>query len=439
VNQPSDRGRSVGLWGATAIGIGGMIGGGIFAVLGVVAEQAGGGAPLALAVGGLLALLTASSYALLCTRYPSRGGSVVFVDRVFGTSLATGALNNLLWFGYLVALALYATAFASYAEALFVGSGSVSPWVDHLLISAAILIPTAINLASAGSVARAETALVVVKLLILGLVGVAGFASVHVSRLAVSTWPSIPTVVAAGLLVFIAYEGFELIANAGEDAIDPERTLPRALYLSVGSVAVLYVAIAVVTVGSLSPQRIATAADFALSAAAKPSLGQTGFVLVAIAAVLATLSAINATLYGTARLTYSIALEGELPAGLERKVWDEPVGLLVTAAAALVLANSLDLTQIASIASAVFLVVFAATNAAAVRVAVGRVARRIVAACGTLGCAISLVVLVVDSASRRPVAVVVLVAMVAVALVSEATWLRHHRRAARAPAHGGDS
>jgi amino acid transporter len=282
VPEPADDGtaRRVGLWGTTAIGIGGMIGGGIFAVLGVVAERASGGAPLALAVGGAIALLTASSYAALSVRFPSRGGSVVFVDRVFGIRLATGALNNLLWFGYLVTLALYATAFASYAAALLSRSGSASSWVHHLLISLAILVPTAINLASAAFVARTETAVVAVKLVILVVVGLAGFASVHWARLSPATYPSLPTVVAAGMLVFVAYEGFELIANTGEDIRDPRHNLPRALYLSVGSVLVLYVAIAVVTVGSLDPRRIAASADFALAEAARPTLGRPGFDLV---------------------------------------------------------------------------------------------------------------------------------------------------------------
>ncbi len=426
----SDRGtgRQVGLWGATAIGIGGMIGGGIFAVLGVVAERAGGGAPLALAAGGVVALLTASSYAALSVRYPSRGGSVVFVDRVFGVGLLTGALNNLLWFGYLVTLALYATAFANYAAALLNGSETSASWAHHLLISVAILLPTAINLASAAFVARTETAVVAVKLVILVLVGLVGFASVQWSRLAPATYPSLPTVVAAGMLVFVAYEGFELIANAGEDVANPRVTLPRALYLAVGFVTVLYVAIAVVTVGSLAPRQIAASADFALAQAAKPTLGRPGFDLVALAAVLATFSAINATLYGTARLSYSIAMEGELPSGLERTVWSEPVGLLITSAAALVFANSLDLTEIASIASAVFLIVFGVTNVAAYRAADDHLLRRrLLAGCGALGCGYALIVLIADTSSRTPVAVYVLGVIIVLSLVAEGTWLRHRR------------
>ncbi len=421
--------RTVGLWGAVAIGIGGMVGGGIFAVLGVVAERAEGGAPLGFLLAGAVALLTASSYAGLSVRYPSRGGSVVFVDRVFGVWLATGTLNNLLWFGYLVTLALYAVAFANYAETFFRSAQQPPIWLHHLLISAAILVPTVLNLMSAAVVAKTETAIVVMKLLMLVIVVVAGTTTVQASSLAVSGWPSLPSIAAAGILVFVAYEGFELIANSGDDIRDPRRNIPRALYIAVGSVIVVYVAVAAVTVGSLSAKQIVSSADFALAEAAQPSLGHFGFVLVAVSAVLATLSAINATLYGTARLSYSIAVEGELPPAFERRVWNEPVGLLITTVFSLLLANSLDVNAISSIASSVFLVVFGAVNLAAVRAAT-KVVRRSVAIGGFAGCLVSLVLLVVDTASSQPLALGVFGLMILASFSGEALWF-HRRREMR--------
>jgi len=417
--------RDVGLWGAVAIGIGGMVGGGIFAVLGVAAMDARGGTALALFVAGCIALLTAASYASLSVRYQSRGGSIVFIDRAFRVGVLTGALNNLLWFGYLVTLALYATAFANYA-ATFLGSGPPPSWLFHLLVSLAILLPTGLNLLAAGIVARTETAIVGLKLAMLLVVVLAGLTTVDPNRLAPATWPTLPAIVAAGMLVFVAYEGFELIANAAEDVRRPARNLPAALFISVGAVIAIYVAVAIVTVGSLDPREIAAAADFALAQAAVPSLGQAGFVLVAAAAVLATLSAINATLYGAARLSYAIATEGELPPALERKIWNEPVGLLVTAGVALALANLLDLTAISAVASAVFLAVFAAVNVAAARV--DRGVRRAVASVGAVSCLGALVVLVVDTASRAPVSLVILVVAGVVAIVGELAWLRRRRR-----------
>lgn len=417
------RGR-VGLWGAIAIGIGGMVGGGIFAVLGLVAEEAKGGAPLGFLIAGGIAVLTASSYASLSKRYPSRGGSVVFVDQAFGVGLVTGSLNSLLWFGYLITLSLYAVAFANYAGS-FLASGP-TPLIHHILISAAIVLPTGLNLMSAALVAETETAIVVLKLVMLSIVVGAGATTVDTTSLSVSAWPSIPAIAAAGMLVFVAYEGFELIANAGDDIRQPRRNIPRALYASVGVVIVVYVAVAVVTVGSLTADQITAAADFALAEAARPSLGGFGFGLVGVSAVLATLSAINATLYGTARLSYSIALEGELPPAFERKVWTEPVGLLVTAGVSLLLANTLNVGEISSIASSVFLIVFGAVNLAASRTAPSP-ARRVPAAGGAIGCLAALVLLMIDTTARQPLALGVLVAILAVSVAGESAWL-HHRR-----------
>src|SRR5690606_9396582 len=162
-------------------------------------------------------------------------------------------------------------------------------------------------------------------------------------------------------IIFVAYEGFELIANAAEDVKNPSKTLPRAYYISVIFVIILYVLISIVTVGNLPVNQIVAAKDYALAAAAKPFLGVLGFTLVAIAALLSTGSAINATLYGTARVSYIIAKDGELPVELEKNIWNRPIsGLLITAVLTLIIANIFDISSIATMGSAGFLIIFAA-------------------------------------------------------------------------------
>ncbi len=218
-----------------------------------------------------------------------------------------------------------------------------------------------------------------------------------------------------------------MIANTAEDIREPRRTLPRAFYIAVGSVIVLYVAIATITVGSLAPDQIKQAADFALAEAAKPGLGNFGFLIVAGAAVLATFSAINATLYGSARLSYQIAREGELPPALERNVWSEPVGLLFTAGVSLLVANTLNITEISALASSVFLIVFGATNAAGLKQWRDIKASRIISGLGVAGCLTALLVLVINTTHDQPVAVVLLGFAVVLAIGAEALWLRHRR------------
>ncbi len=111
--------ETLGYWEVTAIGVGGMVGGGIFAVLGLSVELTGGGAPLAFLIAGIVALVTSYSYARLSVTYPSQGGTVAFLDRAFGSGLLTGSANILLWISYIVMLSLYAYAFGSYGASFF--------------------------------------------------------------------------------------------------------------------------------------------------------------------------------------------------------------------------------------------------------------------------------------------------------------------------------
>ncbi|WP_207259684.1 APC family permease [Desulfovibrio sp. Huiquan2017] len=402
--------NKMGLWGAVSIGVGGMVGGGIFAVLGLSVELAKGGTPVAFAVAGAVALITAASYARLSVRYAGPGGTVVFLDRIFGNSMHVGALNVLLWFSYVVMLALYAHAFGSYG-AVFFPKGGGAP-VLHGLISLAIVVPAVLNLASAKVVGKAETYVVVIKISILLFFLAVGVKGVEPARLATDTWVPLLPLVAGGMIIFVAYEGFELIANTGADIRNPERNLPLAFYISVGFVILLYVAIAIVVVGNLPLGNIINARDYALAEAAKPFLGQSGFTLIAVAALLSTFSAINATLYGASRLCYTIAKEGELPSQLERQMWGAPAeGLVVTTVLALILANVADLSAISTLGSAGFLSIFAVVNAANFKDEDGWGAGRVLSALGVLTCTGAFVAMVWQSVGTNPATAWVLLAL----------------------------
>jgi amino acid transporter len=192
-------------------------------------------------------------------------------------------------------------------------------------------------------------------------------------------------------------------------------------------VIVLYIAIAIVVVGSLTPQEIVGSSDVALAKAAEASLGGVGYTLVAFAALLATLSATNATLYGAARLSFTLATEGELSPAFRHKEWKQPVGLHVTALVGLVLAVSLPLSSISTVCSAIFLTVFAVVNAAAVTVAAKIGANRVISGIGALGCVGSLGVLLVRSWRQDLVGLGVLAGLVVTALVVERSVLRARR------------
>lgn len=393
--------KQLGFREVTAIGVGGMVGGGIFAVLGLSVALTRGGAPLAFLLAGIVALVTAYSYARLSVTYPSQGGTVAFLDQAFGPGLLTGSLNILLWISYIVMLSLYAYAFGSYGASLFPPASQLL-W-KHILITGIIVAITGLNLLSARLIGEAEDWIVLIKLAILLLFIAAGLGGIDGARLAPTAWAPPLNLIAGGMIIFLAYEGFELIANTAQDVRNASRILPRAYYACVGFVILLYVLVAVVTVGTLPVADIVGAKDYALAEAARPFLGRSGFVLIAIAAMLSTTSAINATIYGAARLSYVIAKDGELPEALERKAWGKPIeGLLITSAATLLIANLVDLSSMSTMGSAGFLLIFAAVNAANALRADQTDSRRWLSQTGVVLCLAALTSLIWQTAGQEP-------------------------------------
>jgi hypothetical protein len=254
--------------------------------------------------------------------------------------------------------------------------------------------------------------------------------TIDASRLAVGSWPDATAILAGAMIIFLAYEGFELIANTAGDVREPERTLPRAYYSAVGFVILLYVLVAAVTVGNLPVQRIVDAKDYALAEAARPFLGSFGYLLISLAALLSTLSAINATLYGAARLSYTIAKDGELPEILERKLWNRPVeGLLITTGATLLVANLFDLSSISTMGSAGFLLIFAAVNAANAKLARQTGSRCWISVLGVFLCLGALASLIRYTGRHDPAHIWILAAMLVLAFVVEGAyrlWRRDH-------------
>lgn len=417
----------IGYWSIVAIGIGGMVGGGIFAVLGLAAQIAHGATPLAFTIAGSVALLTTYSYAKLSVAFPSQGGTITFLDRAFGPGLFAGSLNILLWLSYIIMLSLYAYAFGSYA-AVFLppdwqGAGK------HILIVLGVVGITALNLLGAAVIGRAERWIVAFKIGILLVFVAIGLWSVDPQKLLPGEWASPMQIVAGGFIIFLAYEGFELIANAAQDVKNPRRTLPRAYYSAVLFVIALYILVATVTVGNLSIPEIIDAKDYALAAAASPFLGNTGFTLIAMAALLSTASAINATLYGAARLSYVIAREGELPEVLERRIWNKPIlGLLITTGLTLVAANWLDLNSIATIGSAGFLLIFGAVNIANVILSGETGSLRWISGLGALACLVALFALLWQVELQAPLKILVLVATIGMAVGIESLYRLLRRR-----------
>jgi len=350
--------KKMNLWGAVSIAVGTMIGASIFSVFGLGARIAGHNLPLVFVLSGAVALLVAYSYAHLGARIVSNAGPIEFILKGIGDGLVTGALSILMWLTYVVSIALFAKGFAGYVLPLF----RVSPNPFHTALAEAAVIGgfTGLNLLGTGVVGRAETVIVGVKVAVLGVFVVLGLGSIQAGWVTPDFGPGqAGGTLNATAVFFLSYMGFGLVTNASEDIRDPERNVPRAIYLSILIVTVIYVLVTVVAVGNLPLPRLIEAQDYALAEAAKPFLGSVGYLLVSLGALFSISSALNATLYGGANIAYALAREGELPEVFERKTWFRaPEGLYLTAVLGLVFAVSFNLNGIASITSAVFMVVY---------------------------------------------------------------------------------
>ncbi len=412
--------KGMGLWAAISIGVGGMVGAGIFSILGAAAAIAGNALYVSFFIAGLVALFNAYSYAKLGVKYPTAGGPVEFLIRGFGNSVLSGGLNILLWIGYVFALALYARAFGGYAMT-FMPQGSPSIWIG-VLGTGIVLFFVILEFVGSRAVAAFESVNEVVKITVLILFALIGYFSIKPELLALSAWPKSEHILFGAALIFIAYEGFGLITNAAEDMTTPHKTLPKALYLSILIVIVIYVSVSMNVVGHLTIPEIIKAQDYALAQAAMPFLGRIGFVIIVITALLSTASAINATLYGGSNVSYMIARDGELPKLFERTIFRQAKeGMLITAGFVIIFLNVLPLDRIALLGSGVFLLIYGSVNVAHLQIHKETGAKIGIIWIAILGDVVSLIILTIYTLKKAPITLIVLVGAVGLSFALE--WI----------------
>jgi amino acid transporter len=323
--------------------------------MGEAGAIAGSAVYLSFIAAGAIALLSGYSMARLGARYPAAGGIVEYLAQAYGVGLVSGALSILLYIAALVALALVAKTFGGYALALLPVEGD-GRWVNGLadfVIIAFVLI----NMEGARSVAASEKLIVALKVLVLIGFAAAGLYFAKPELLSPERYPAPAQVLYSLAVTFFAFEGFRVITNTAEDMPEPHKTLPRAMFLSIALVLLLYVAVALAVFGNLNAQQVIEAKDYALAEAAKPVFGHAGFSIVAIAALISTASSINANLYAVTNVTYQMAKEGELPAAFGEPIAHSREGLLISAGLIILLGNTLDLSEIAAVGSITILIV----------------------------------------------------------------------------------
>ena len=350
--------KKMGFWEAVSIAVGTMIGAGIFSILGVGAQICGENLPLAFGIAALFSLSIAYSYAELGSRYVSNAGPIEFILRGIGNNPVTGTLSILMWFSYVVSISLFAKAFAGYLLALL--GVSLKSYLFTAVEVSVVVFFTVLNFFGSKAVGKSEFWIVLGKLLVLLSFVLLGVWNVNPELLKPSfSGKEIINTFYASSVLFLTYMGFGLVTNASENIENPKKNVPRAIYTSIAIVSIVYISVAGVAVGNLGAEGLVKAKEYALAEASRPFLGDLGFKLVSIGALLSTSSAINATLYGGANIAYVLAKRGHLPPIFERKVWfDEPEGLYATAVLSVLLALFLDLGGISSLISFVFLMIY---------------------------------------------------------------------------------
>ena len=346
--------RAFGLWSAVFLGIGSMVGAGIFIVIGEAGAIAGNLVWLSFVLGGLVALFSGYSLARLALRYPSRGGIIEYLVQTYGEGVFSGSAGILFYLAGLIAIAAVAKSFGEYLAVLT--HLHTHFWINTFAVGVVALF-TLINLLGAALVAKSENAIVVIKLTVLVLFTGAALWTVDPALLGTAKMPPMMDMLYAIGLTFFAYQGFSVITNTVEDMEDPAHNMLRAMIITILLVAALYILTSIAVLGNLPLPDVIRAKDYALAEAAKPIFGTLGFKVMAVTALIATASAINATLYATTQISYTLAKEGNLPKIYEYNIFRSSEGLVVSALLIVPMILFMNLGQITTVAALVVLIV----------------------------------------------------------------------------------
>ena len=417
--------------GATVLGIGAMIGAGIFALLGEAGAVAGSAVWLSFLFGGIVASLLAYVCVKLGTRYPSKGGLITFLIEGFGKGHVVGTCS---WLGYIAAMvivcSMVAVSFGSYATSLIIGDDAEN-WWDNVFTSLIVVAMVGINLVGSSVVARAQSVIVAGVLISFAFFIVVTFPSIDLDLLAFDDYPSLSKIVSSVALTFFAYLGFNVITFAAGDLRDPGHDLPRAMSGALGITGVTYILIAVCVFGTLTVSEVVGYGETAIAEAARPELGDAGFTLMAFTAMLSTAGATNATLYAGSNLTGMLAQEKLFPPffGGEGSFLGPKSGLVITGGIVLVVANLVDLTAIASVGSATALVLFLFIGVAGYRRRFDTGSNPAIIILAIAVTAVVLAFFAVDTLDSDPETFVAIAVIVALAIVLDRawTWYRENR------------
>ncbi len=304
-----------------AIALGGMVGGGIFSILGISTEIIGNATPIAIIIGGILAFFAAYSYVKLALLYKDEGATYSFFKKTFPNSkLFASIIGWLIVFGYISTLALYSFTFSSYFCSQFAIINH--PLWQKIMAGVIISIFSIINLVSVKGMGQIEDVLVYSKIIILLFISglLAGKGDIQNLCPVFESQSTLMNILIVSAITFVSYEGFQLVIHAYNEMDEPHKNIPKAIYISIGIATLLYVTLAISALSVIPKEAIIADKEYALAAGAKKYLGGFGQFIVIFGALLATSSAISGTLFGASRLMAVIANDGYFPKTLGSKI-----------------------------------------------------------------------------------------------------------------------
>jgi amino acid transporter len=395
-----------------SMAVGGMVGGGIFSVLGVIISIAGQWAWLSFVLAGLIALISAFSYSQLSIKYKKSGGAFTFLNEINHQGIA-GSLSWVLIIGYILTISVYAFTFGHYVAHVF-NFGSWFPRVLAFTIIAALAL---VNLRGVGESSRVEIITVWGKLFILLGLSIFGIVQWSPEQLTAGIEPkSWSTAIIGAATIFMAYEGFQLLSYDYEDIKNPTKTLPRATISAVIAVIFIYVLVALGSTMLVGAETLIQEKEVALSIAGKQAFGITGLVLVTIAAAFSTGSAINATLFSTGRLMETVAKKKDLPHIFvkENNANIPYYAIIIMAGLASVLATIGSLNTLVDAASLIFLITFAIVNFICYQ---QKMKYRIISLIGSIACLIAILLSSYEQFQNRPIPLIIILVLILLVLI----------------------
>jgi amino acid transporter len=404
---------------AAFIGVGSMVGAGIFSLLGSAGVVAGAAVWLSFLLAGVVAVLQGYSFAKLGARYPTAGGFLEYVKQGFGDGHLLGIFTWLLIAANGIVTGMVAMSFGAYASDAFTDS-------DDYVKAFAVLVVVAmtiLNVFGSTAVAKAQTVIVVVVVGTLSVFAIATFTELDLDLLAFSGYPPLGDIVGSVALTFFAFLGFGIVTFTAKDLRNPEKELSKALYLALGIATTIYVAVAIGVYGTLTVDEVIASGGTALAVAAQPVLGQAGYWMMTVTALFATTGATNAGLYPAAGLCEEMVADRQLPPALGARLGGKvPMGLVATSGLAIVLALGFDLDAIASIGSVIALMVFAMVSIGHLRIRTDTGASLPVLLLAIGSALVVLVLFCVTTLPDEPATAVALVVIVAMSIGFDLLW-----------------